>query len=211
LQIAESIIKTRNYGKKALMLAVLISLILCASRLSAEYSQPRQAEQSVSSQTVTEGPPDIRSAYFNIYVSPGVDLNRVYKRINRRYFPISYGRKPDSLASSEEKIAYRMDALMERVEQILDIYPQGVRINIRIFKTRKELNDFYGSLFKTNESYNSFYINKLKTIYISEQDISDSILAHEIGHVVVDHYFKVVPSETVREMLATYVDLHLDD
>jgi len=204
-------IKTGDYRKVTSILFMVTGLILCASCFGAEYSQPKQAGQPLASQIVTESAPDIRSVYFDIYVSPGVDLNRTYKRINRRYFPITYGRKPDSLASAEEKIAYRMDALMERVKQILDIYPQGVRINIKIFKTRKELNDFYGSIFKTNSNYNSFYINKLKTIYISEQDVSDSILAHEIGHVVVDHYFKVVPSETVREMLATYVDLHLDD
>ena len=38
-----------------------------------------------------------------------------------------------------------------------------------------------------------------------------NVLAHEMGHAVVDHYFQAVPSEKIGEMLATYVDLHLDE
>jgi predicted Zn-dependent protease len=47
------------------------------------------------------------------------------------------------------------------------------------------------------------------TIYTSEQDISDSVIAHEIGHAVVDHFFTVKPPEKIGEMLAQYVDVHL--
>jgi hypothetical protein len=32
-----------------------------------------------------------------------------------------------------------------------------------------------------------------------------------MGHAVVDRFFQAVPSEKVGEMLAAYVDLHLDE
>lgn len=183
--------------KAILVLLLVLCLFLPSPRLCA--ADPGDYEQVVS------------SSYFTIYLSPGVDLNRVYKRLNRRSFYINSSRRPDSIASTEEKLSYRMDVLFERVEQVLDIYPPKVSVNVRVYKTRGDLSDAYYRIMGRRGEYKSFYINKLQTIYISEQDMDDSIMAHEIGHVVVDHYFNVVPSEKIREMLATYVDLHLDD
>jgi Zn-dependent peptidase ImmA (M78 family) len=37
------------------------------------------------------------------------------------------------------------------------------------------------------------------------------VIAHELGHAVCDHYFLVIPPEKVREMLASYVDAHLEE
>jgi len=116
-----------------------------------------------------------------------------------------------AISSAEEKVSYRMDVLLERVERVLDIYPPKVSVNVRIYKTRGDLSEAYYNIMGVRGDYKSFYVNKLQTIYISEQDMDDSIMAHEIGHVVVDHYFNVIPSEKIREMLATYVDLHLED
>ena len=36
-----------------------------------------------------------------------------------------------------------------------------------------------------------------------------NIIAHEMGHAIVDHYFAAIPPEKIRELLASYVDLHL--
>jgi hypothetical protein len=86
-----------------------------------------------------------------------------------------------------------------------------LRIKIKIFRTRKELNDEYSKIFAATEDIKSFYIYKYNTIYVSEEDISDSVIAHEMGHAIIDHYFSVIPPEKVRELLASYVDLHLAD
>ena len=42
------------------------------------------------------------------------------------------------------------------------------------------------------------------------QDISDSVMAHEMAHAVIDNYFNVIPPEKTAELLATYVDSHLE-
>jgi len=104
-----------------------------------------------------------------------------------------------------------MDLLFERAKEILDMHPRIKKIKVRIFKNRKELNKEYRRIFKENKSLISFYIYKYNTIYTTESDISDSVIAHEMGHAIVDHYFAVRPPEKVRELLAQYVDLHLED
>ncbi|MCX5666928.1 MAG: hypothetical protein NTY34_01245, partial [Candidatus Omnitrophica bacterium] len=66
-------------------------------------------------------------------------------------------------------------------------------------------------IFKTRESYKSFYVHAYRTIYTSEESISDSVMVHEMAHAVIDNYFSVVPPAKVAEVLASYVDLHLEE
>jgi len=152
-----------------------------------------------------------KSDYFDIYAMPNVDLEAFYKRINRRPFWGMSSNRPVIISSAEEMIANRLDRLMERAERMLDVYPRPFRVNIRIFKDHDQLNSEYFKIFKTTADLRSFYIDKFKTIYLSEEDANDSIAAHEMSHAIVDHYFKIVPPEKIREMIASYVDLHLED
>ncbi len=40
-------------------------------------------------------------------------------------------------------------------------------------------------------------------------DVHDGILAHEITHVIVDHYLNIRPSKAIAEIIANYVDENL--
>ncbi len=149
--------------------------------------------------------------YFDIHSEPGVDLNQVYRMLTRRFYYANSAAHLGQFTDVKEKIAFRLDELMERVKQVLDIYPNAFKVDIRIYKTRKELNAQYFDIFKAPAEHKSFYIHKFQIIYVSEEDISDSLMAHEMGHIVLDNYFRVVPPEKIREMIASYVDLHLED
>ena len=97
-----------------------------------------------------------------------------------------------------------------RTEQILAMNPSSMEIKIKIFRNRRELSQEYVSLFGAVQNYKSFYIHSQDTIYTSMQDISDSVMSHEMAHAVIDNYFQVVPPEKTAELLATYVDSHLE-
>ena len=150
----------------------------------------------------------LETGYLTIYYLPGADLNHIENSLRQRasYFSSDI---PGEDASVDEKIRYQFDALFRRAEALLDMYPANMHVKIKIFRTRIELNDEYEKIFNAREDFKSFYIYKFNTIYSSEEDISDSIIAHEMGHAIVDHYFAVIPPETVGELLASYVDLHL--
>ena len=172
---------------------------------SAFFDQKAQ-EQESSYRWIT-----IRSSYFTIRLEPQVNLKRVLARINSRSFYAGRTPRVDSLASLEEKIGYRMDVLLERVKKVLDTYPAITNIEVKIFKNRKDLQDEFYKITRRKGFVRSFYVHRYNTIYTSEADINDSVVAHEMGHAVVDHYFQAVPSEKMGEMLAAYVDLHLED
>lgn len=189
---------------------------MLTTQLSGEYSPARRFQGAspapfLPGSDETLGWTSISTNSFRIYVAPGVNLNKVYKRLNRRSFETDPGYKPPALAGIEEKIGYRVEALLGRVQELLDIYPSSINVRIKIYKARQELNDEFRRIFRAPGEHKSFYVHRYQTIYMSEKDIDDSVLAHEIGHVVVDNYFNVIPPETIREMLASYVDLHLED
>jgi hypothetical protein len=169
------------------------------------------SEESLASQSGYGAWPSFESKYCTIYLEPGVDARRVQRRLNQRSFYTYAAARPDRSASDEEKIAYRIDILLEKAKEILGIYPSKMDLKIKIFKTRQELDDEFTRIVKRVEDVRSFYVHQQETIYLSEPDISDSIVAHEMGHAVVDHYFQVVPPAKLGEMLAQYVDLHLED
>ncbi len=150
----------------------------------------------------------IETGYFTVYYKPGTDLYKIEAALKKRISYFSAGMPADD-AHVTDKIRYQLDLLFTRAEEILDMHPKDMRLAIRIFPTRLDLNEEYFRIFNAEEDYKSFYINKFNTIYISAEDFSDSILAHEMGHAIVDHYFAVIPPEKVREILASYVDLHL--
>jgi len=153
----------------------------------------------------------IRSAYLTIYYTPEVNLNRLEKLLRTRYIPVTAARRDlftNRAYPVTDRIGSRLDLLFLRAEEILGMYPQ-MDLKIKIFKNRNQVKDEHYNIFKTYENYASFYAHRMETIYTSEQEISDSVIAHEIGHAVVDHYFSAKPPQKIGEMLAQYVDVHL--
>lgn len=153
----------------------------------------------------------IKSGYLTIDYENAVNLSTVERRLGRRGFFLSSSYESNPGDAPGEKVAYAVDRLLKRVEEILDMHPRIARLKIKIFKDADGVNEEYRRIFGTKPDFKSFYIHKYGTIYISEEDISDSILAHEMGHAVVDHYFSAIPPERVRELLASYVDMHLEE
>jgi len=208
------VIPKNSRSTQVFILSLLFYLFIYSSCQFAQEYQSREGaffEQSALQQADSDSWTTIRSSYFTIYLEPEVNLKRVYSRINTRSFYTGAGHRVDSLASVEEKIGYRMDVILERVKKVLDTYPAITNIKVKIFKNRKDLQDEYCRITMRRSPVRSFYVHQYNTIYTSEADINDSVVAHEIGHAVVDHYFQAVPSEKMGEMLATYVDLHLDE
>lgn len=155
---------------------------------------------------------EINSINLIIRYQPEVNLRKVERLLRRRYFLTDFkDHYSDPAISPGQRIAYRLEAVLSRVEEILGMYPKISGFKIKIYKDRKALAEEYKRIFKFPANHKSFYIHKIATVFSSQQDISDSVVAHEFGHAVIDHYFKAVPPSKVAELLATYVDAHLED
>ena len=179
------------------------------------------APPAVSQQSGSRGPEGdiddwtiIESSYATIYVDKDVDVRRVSRQINvgfARYDPIEKELFLNRGISDEERLANKIDIIVRKAKKILDMNPPGLHINIRVYETQKDLWDAYEDIFNEKKKHIAFYIHKYRTIYIPVRNVSESVLAHEIGHTIIDNYFAILPPPRIRELLASYVDLHLKD
>jgi hypothetical protein len=185
-------------------LAKIIALFTVTILSISSYAHAQGLDQRLS----------ISGKSFIVYYDPDLDLKRIERCLRARYFPLGPAER-DAFSSPaypvEDRLCARLDSLLKRVKAVLGMNPYNINLSIKIFKNRQDLKDEYFRIFKAYENYKSFYVHGLKTIYTSAQDISDTIIIHELGHAVVDHYFNQIPPTKVAELLANYVDLHLEE
>jgi len=150
--------------------------------------------------------------FCTVFYEKDVDLKLVNSHIilnfSDFYSPRQFREKPD--LSIENILAGKFDAIFNRVEEVLDMYPTKLHLTINIYKSRENLDIVYEQIFDEPNVATSFYIYKTNTIYTTESNINENILAHEIAHSIIDHYFVILPPRKVQEILAVYADVHLN-
>ena len=119
--------------------------------------------------------------------------------------------KGSGLTDSTGKLVSKVDALFERVQEILDMRKKMKKVKINLYGNKRQLADVYQTLFKKTCGVRSWYLYEFKTIYSNVSDLHAGMLAHEMGHHIVDHYLIIRPPRATAEILARYVDKHLHD
>jgi hypothetical protein len=122
----------------------------------------------------------------------------------------SFSGSKDPIVSLKEKV----DAVFERVQEILDMHKNMEKVVIIIYTNNKRFYEartqiIRENLIGKNSRIRSWYIFKQNAIYINADDIHEGILAHEMAHAIIDHYLTIRPPRATAEILARYVDKHL--
>lgn len=129
-----------------------------------------------------------RTKYTTIHYADDKDFSDFIWRIGGEKFDASGS---EALASS------RIDRIVERVEAILDMQPRRFHVDVYLHRGEPEKNRV------------AFYERRGGGIYISVDNASDGVFAHEIAHAVINRYFKTPPSSKIQEILTQYVDRYL--
>ncbi len=109
----------------------------------------------------------------------------------------------------EGSIKKKVDSLFERVQEILDMRGRAEKVIINLYPNKKRLKEVYSNITGTECHVRAWYIYETNTIYINKDDVHEGMLAHEMAHSIIDHYFAVRPPRATAEILARYVDEHL--
>jgi len=110
-----------------------------------------------------------------------------------------------------EKLIEKIDALYKRVQEILDMRKRAKKTIIKIYPDQEQLHKAHIEYVKVEGHSRAWYLFKFRTIYLNVRDFHEGILAHEMGHHIIDHYFGVRPPAASAEILCRYVDKHLHD
>ena len=108
--------------------------------------------------------------------------------------------------SSTGDVGELADRLFKRVQLILDMPQPKLKVRIRIHPNQERLSRAYARIMGSKTKAPAFYWKKTNVIHVQTKRLSMGILAHEMGHAVIDHYFIIRPPPKIAEMLCGYVD-----
>lgn len=116
-----------------------------------------------------------------------------------------------NIVTVQDEVLAKLDVLIEKAEVVLDMFPPNLHITIVLLAERKDVGRMYKSKYGKKANHIAYYSLKEKTIYISVDDTKLRVIAHEIGHAIVDHYFKVRPPYNIHELMAQFTEKHISD
>jgi len=192
--------------KGKLRVSILILTFILVSHLSGGETHRLLWAEENSKDWVT-----LETEFFTIFYPKELDIKRINKRINTRFIDVHLPAFPSAKRNPEKLLAYKFNLIFKKVQKILDMYPRRMHINVKIYQNSEELPEVYDGISESSKSATSFYIHKQRTIYITVKSISEGVLSHEIAHSIIDHYFVILPPRKIQELLAMYVETHLED
>lgn len=109
-------------------------------------------------------------------------------------------------------VAQKVDGLYERVQEILDMRGKlKKKVTLRVYPDRDALARAYQAFTGSPTlRVRAWYVYERNTVYLNGKDVHEGMVAHEVAHAIIDHYLMVRPPRATAEILARYVDEHLD-
>jgi len=153
-----------------------------------------------------------------VYYQSEADLKRLNKKLktgrgsSSGFLGLFAGEENGSI---KERLGGKIDDIFENAQALLDMYNCNSIIKIMVHADQNEIDRAYSNIISqynlssVHTDHIAFYFHKLKTVYVSLEKINEKILAHELAHSIIDHYFIIRPPSKVAEIMAQYVDKHL--
>jgi len=116
-----------------------------------------------------------------------------------------------NIVTVEDEVLAKLDAIMEKAEVVLDMFPKNLHISVVLLGTADDVSQVFARKYGKRAQHIAYYSLSEDTIYISVEDAKLEVIAHEIGHAIVDHYFTDRPPYTIHELMAQFVEKHITD
>jgi len=154
---------------------------------------------------------ELKSNFVRLVFSDQDDIARLDKKID---FGDSGGWFAASTpAAAQERLLRKIDAIYTKVQRILDMRkpPMQPTVVLQVARDEDELAAISVKIFKRRASARAWYVYMHNTVYINVRDVHAGMIAHELAHAIIDHYFSAPPPRNTAEILATAVDRSLFD
>ncbi len=112
-------------------------------------------------------------------------------------------RQKNSVTVEEEAMA-KVDIIIEKAMVVLDMFPDNMHITVVLLPRAADVARVYRENYGRKADYIAYYSLSQKTIYLSVNNANLEVVAHEVGHAVVDHFFTVRPPYNIHELLAQF-------
>ena len=151
---------------------------------------------------------ELKTRYADIYFS---DYN-LLRSFNKKLYlgrQLNYLLRNRRLITVSDEVSAKVDIIVEKVETVLDMFPRFLHFSLVLLPSAKDVQHVFYKKHGVRCNYIAYYSLTEKTVYISVHNVNLRVFSHEIGHMVVDHYFKVRPPYKIHEILAQYAEKHV--
>lgn len=115
------------------------------------------------------------------------------------------------IVTVEDEVLAKINIIAEKATTILNMYPDKLHFNVVLLPEVSDVARVFKQRYGKSARHIAYYSLSEKTIYISVDDTNIRVLSHEIGHAIVDHYFKVRPPYNIHELMAQFTEKHITD
>lgn len=116
-----------------------------------------------------------------------------------------------NVITTEDEVMAKIDVIIEKAQVVLDMFPNNMHITVVLLPKRKDVSRVFKEKYGRKANHIAYYSLSEDTIYISVNDTSIKVFSHEVGHAVVDHFFKVKPPYNIHELMAQFTAKHIQD
>ena len=101
-----------------------------------------------------------------------------------------------------------LDDLFNRVQSAIEFPWDGVEFEIILFPDQGSLQAEYKCMFGVDVDYIAFTQRKVRKIYLSIEDTTEQVVAHEMCHILTAHLGDSLPY-VWHERIAQYGERHI--
>lgn len=137
----------------------------------------------------------------------------VLRKFNRELYlgRLKYLLKSGESETIEDEVKEKIDLIVEKVQTVLDMFPGKINFSIVIHLSPEGVQQEFKRIYNKEVDYIAFFSPGENTVFYSADNGSLRVVAHEIAHVVAEHYFTVSPPPKIHEVLAQYAESHITD
>jgi hypothetical protein len=119
---------------------------------------------------------------------------------------------PEQIEKFQHRIEIPLNDVFEKAELALDLFPQLIqKVNVLLCEDYVEVQKTYRDRYQKSFDGIAFISLGRMEIVISIPDTNLQVFAHEVGHAIVEQYFKPRPSYVLHELMAQYCEKHIND
>jgi len=148
----------------------------------------------------------LTTKHFSVYYAPELDLGRLEGQLD---VGTSISFALNEPFGNTGSLSGALDALFGWASKALDMNLYDLKGDIKICRDYKHLSEVYHNIFNAEPEAKSFYVVEFNAIYICPEAFKKEVLAHEMSHMIIAHYFMVPPPAKVQEILCGYVEYEM--
>jgi hypothetical protein len=144
------------------------------------------------------------------------DLDVLEKKLRMGVFLGLFALSKEVKNHSASLLKKKIDRIFESNQDVLEIKGMKERVNIYVHADQREVDLAHRDIIKryemspsAHQSHIAFYFHGEKAVHISLEKVTEGVLAHELGHAILDHHLLVPPPKVVGELVARHVEKHL--